>query len=517
MTTTNGSVTSIEFDGAISSHRLSDFAESIGAPLELRDHDRYYHLGARTVHDSRGGPNSTFAQQLQAEMVKDALMLYLPVERRLDPQRQDFRAEALHQLDRLSSRHPVQRYVYDPLVAGAVDAIISRAFDLEIIPNDGGGSHIWLHFGKRSELPDKTSGVPYFRALQHVPELAQQGHGVRSFCSILLALMSSKWAFALVDEPEMFLHPPQAQIIGQILGSDQIVPGQVFVATHSADVLHGILSASGARTKIMRFTRKGSNFNCRSIPVADARRLQEATGAHSKAALDAFFHDRTILCEGEFDARFYGALTDAMGTTESGAGLRDVLFFPCGGKQRMPAIARTLVQLGIDVRVICDFDALREEQTISGLVLAAGGDWTTLRSRWRAVCSAIESRTREDDLTKIRDEGIQILTAATVSTTANEMSRRIRALWRRLSGWELAKAFGIQSLSGEPHKQCLDLVGDLEKLGIYVTPWGELENLDRAAGGASSKSSWLDTVLEKNLAVAEELESARRVLRGVLS
>ena len=48
----------------------------------------------------------------------------------------------------------------------------------------------------------------------------------------------------LLDEPEVFLHPPQALQLGEMI-SELVEPSQqIFIATHSADFLRGLLSST---------------------------------------------------------------------------------------------------------------------------------------------------------------------------------------------------------------------------------------------------------------------------------
>jgi hypothetical protein len=48
----------------------------------------------------------------------------------------------------------------------------------------------------------------------------------------------------VIDEPEAFLHPPQARLIGSSLVQDRRDNRQLFIATHSADILSGVLNTT---------------------------------------------------------------------------------------------------------------------------------------------------------------------------------------------------------------------------------------------------------------------------------
>ena len=64
-----------------------------------------------------------------------------------------------------------------------------------------------------------------------MPRLDQQGDGMKSFMGLLLNIVASAYPVVLVDEPEAFLHPPQARLIGRMLGDEKDPGAQVLVAT----------------------------------------------------------------------------------------------------------------------------------------------------------------------------------------------------------------------------------------------------------------------------------------------
>lgn len=60
----------------------------------------------------------------------------------------------------------------------------------------------------------------------------------------------------LVDEPEAFLHPPQARVLGENFSS-LLGERQAFISTHSIEFIKGLLSTNQARVKIIRLERDG--------------------------------------------------------------------------------------------------------------------------------------------------------------------------------------------------------------------------------------------------------------------
>lgn len=87
-------------------------------------------------------------------------------------------------------------------------------------------------------LPMKTF-TSWFDSYKHVHN---QGDGIKSFTGILLYLMLDYYCTFLIDEPESFLHPPQANIMGRIIVETLSNDQQAFISTHSEDIIKGLLS-----------------------------------------------------------------------------------------------------------------------------------------------------------------------------------------------------------------------------------------------------------------------------------
>lgn len=76
--------------------------------------------------------------------------------------------------------------------------------------------------------------------------------------SIITAIITLKKPIILLDEPEAFLHPPQAMQLGRIISNLVDESQQIFVSTHSADFLRGLLGAT-KDSVIIHLDRNDSN------------------------------------------------------------------------------------------------------------------------------------------------------------------------------------------------------------------------------------------------------------------
>jgi ABC-type polar amino acid transport system ATPase subunit len=130
-----------------------------------------------------------------------------------------------------------------------VSQLFQQAFGKELIVNRTAGAVIMLHMGTRPIPPvgqDRLSSE-YRDALHQLPLVQNQGDGIRSFLGVLLHTLVVDRDIILIDEPEAFLHPPQANLLGRILATEVPNPRQLIVSTHSADFLRGALDAPNSR------------------------------------------------------------------------------------------------------------------------------------------------------------------------------------------------------------------------------------------------------------------------------
>lgn len=189
--------------------------------------------------------------------------------------------------------------------------------------------------------------------LYKVDLLDNQGDGLKSFVSTFLSLNSKEGDLILLDEPEAFLHPPLARQLGEMIGSIDNDDTTVFVATHSVEILKGILSKN-QNVNVIRITRADEKEN--DIRVLDQEVLENILHnplLRVSRVLEGVFCDKVIITESEADELVYQELTEKF-APESG------MYFVHGqNKQTLSTIANLYKKIGIKYEIIVDFDVLR--------------------------------------------------------------------------------------------------------------------------------------------------------------
>jgi hypothetical protein len=339
---------------------------------------------------------------------------------------------------------------------------------------------------------------------------------MRSFAGVMLHTSVGTECILLIDEPEAFLHPPQARLLGQMLVSDKPQHRQLFVATHSGDVMRGVLDGNLGNVRVVRIRREGSVNEVKELDAHAVQGLWTDPLLRASNILDGVFHERVIVSESDGDSRFFTAIADALYEGMlAGQRKPDVMFTHCGGKDRLPLVVKSLQALDVPVRAVADFDILSDEPLLEKLVTAAGGEWVTLRPRWNSVKKAIDSIRPQLVTGEVRRQIETILTNVTDEVFPRAAKRRIEDVLKQTSPWSLAKRSGKAFVpSGTPIQEYERLEAELRRLGIFVVEVGELERFYPAAGGHGP--AWVNEVLQKALATDPDLKNAREFVEKLL-
>jgi hypothetical protein len=301
----------------------------------------------------------------------------------------------------------------------------------------------------------------------------------------------------LVDEPEAFLHPPQARHLGRILvgygAEGHPAHKQLFLATHSGDVLRGALDSESKRVRVLRLRRSGDVNVTRELSNAEVAKVWSDPLLRYSNILDGLFHEKVVVTEADGDCRFYAAVMDAaFDTNNSSARKRDVMFTHCGGKARLPLVIRSLRGLEVPVAVVADFDVLNDEQPLRNIVESAGGEWSTIEHDWREVKHAIDSKKPELSTEEVKKDIEEILSKAASPVFPSAAKSQIQSVLRRSSPWSTAKTVGASFVpNGQPTQAYLRLVAALEVVGIFVVPWENLKGFARVRAAIMAQDGWL--------------------------
>lgn len=151
--------------------------------------------------------------------------------------------------------------------------------------------------------------------LKNFEKLDDQGDGLKSFVATVLAMLVSKKPVLLIDEPEAFLHSPQARKLGELI-AQYSEDRQMFIATHSSDLLSGIFARRQEDVTVIRIERVKNN---NKINLIDHTRLTDIMNhplLSSSRILEAIFYKGTVIVEDDSDSTFYQRISRIIRTSD---------------------------------------------------------------------------------------------------------------------------------------------------------------------------------------------------------
>jgi len=168
--------------------------------------------------------------------------------------------------------HPIHILYADDRVEKRMSDYFRQAFGKDLIVFHAGGQSWPLLVGDRPEVQageDRVSATYNQRLRAATVRLEEQGDGMRSFATVVLGMLAPDTpSLLLLDEPEAFLHPPQARLLGEFIAKERPPHAQLFIATHSPDVLQGLLNSARDHLRVIRIQRDGAVNRVRELDKA---------------------------------------------------------------------------------------------------------------------------------------------------------------------------------------------------------------------------------------------------------
>lgn len=407
--------------------------------------------------------------------------LHLLFIKRLSTERRLTSSNALQRND-WPEQNPIYKLNQSESLTQQLSDYFHQAFGSDLIVNRNDMRTIPLHIG---QAPDKTTFTianqdEYYNQVNKLPKLQDQGDGMRSFASILLDTFTSEYSITLIDEPEAFLHPPQARILGKMLAKNNPSDRQLLISTHSEDFLQGLLDANSENVTVIRINR---DSNTNRMSVLENNKIKELWSnpilRYSKI-LDGLFHEKVVVCESDYDCLFYQAIIDAVYEYKNEIS-PDILFTHCGGKTRIKDVVKALKAVNVPVVAICDFDLLNESRDFKPITASYGINWKEeLSADMKIIYDSMNAKCSGEN-----------------------------------DAWEQIKEVGKAGFTGKEPAAYEKVEEVCKSAGLFVVPVGEMECFDKTIN--KKKKDWIYNVLEKyDLATEKKLEEARKFIQEIV-
>lgn len=371
------------------------------------------------------------------------------------------------------------------------------------------GGNLSFFLGKSDvEIPKMTDAYSSqaIRFFESAPTIDRQGLGMRNVIGLLLRLYTDSRSIVLIDEPEAFLHPPQADRLGQIIGKVcKQERKQVICATHDRSLISGLSKGANEEIAIQRLgVERGVEqpYFSKAIGVEVLKDVRNKSRIRFTPVLESIFSSATVLVENEKDALFFEeALShfNSHSPSEVPKNLRDsILFIPTNGNSNFASTRDLLKGLHSPTVVVGDLDLISDPKRLRKTVASTGrGD----AEKAGQLADQIVTRFRElhaGELDKV-----------------NKDSRE----------GKVKKIVADQLKAQHPDPQIKGLVTEilelLEESGVLLIPQGELEDFDRTVTSSKDKNEWVRQAIDHDVhrsGAVQDFISAivRRVNREIL-
>lgn len=398
-----------------------------------------------------------------------------------------------------NKNHPIHYAAFDSEYRKWLSSNFKKAFDVDLTPNTQYGAEIPLCMGEPVKLTneyedEQTRLEAYAKILESYKQVQNQGDGIKSFTGILLYLMLDYYRIYLIDEPESFLHPPQAMIMGQIIGKTLTNQQQAFISTHSEEIIKGLLEVCPNRIKIIRITRKDDVNKFSILGSEKFNQVWNDPLLKYSNIMASLFHKSVVLCESDSDCKMYSIIEGHIKQKQQK--YSEALFIHCGGKQRMAKIITALRSLDIDVKLIVDIDVLNDKEVFKGIVEAYGIDFSSIFTDYNNIVSNLHSPKEKINRLTAKTTINQILDMSQNTDLSEREINEIREVISTISKWKGLKASGVASIpSGNATSSFRTMNELLKSNGIFIVPVGELECFIKEVGGHGPE--WTNRVLER--------------------
>lgn len=414
--------------------------------------------------------------------------------------------------------HPIHLLLMDDVLSKDISNKFKHAFGDDLTPFRAGGSSFPLYVGEKPIVPpgkDELSKEFVDNLLGSCVQLDKQGDGMRSFAAVMLHILAAQThSIQFLDEPEAFLHPPQARLLGRYIAQNRPGRSQLFISTHSTDVLDGLIEGGSDKVRIVRLRRDGNVNRVKELSKVQTKAVAKDTLARFSRVFDGIFFEHVIICEADADCMFYQSILNL--PMISGDRRPDVLFVHTAGKHRMAKLADTLRSLDVPVSVIADIDIFNDEAIFKNLFEKLGGDWAEVHKHWKTVSDAVLQQRpplNAEQVARLISE--QLDGVSGTKEFPEEKERAIKEVFKTISPWSAMKRSGRSALpAGEPIKQFDALSEKCSHYRLWIVPVGEIEGFCRSIG--SHGPGFVEKVLEeRSVETDPELKEAREFIERI--
>ncbi len=384
-----------------------------------------------------------------------------------------------------------------------VRQIIMDIFNLDIYLDTSNLGMLQFKIGIDFSKISDNSQIAYSQ-LNHYPLLDIQGDGIRSAIGIISAIIAVKKPVILLDEPEAFLHPPQAIKLGGVISKLVDDTQQIFISTHSVDFLKGLLGSTREATIIHLNRKLNDEIEVKVLNSDILNSIITDPLLSSSRVLEGMFYKGVVATEGDADTTFYQRLFQKVNSSD------EIHFVNAHNKQTLKKLIEPYKILGIKFAMIADIDVIRDIHEFKSLINISSDEQLKKQiiNDRNIIYNFFHNQNKHKTLCKLYEETKKLTSEQlpSVDADSNEIDSRISEFRLSLKkireeSDELAnlKKDGYYSLREDLQKTCENLLINCASIGLFIVKVGELESwlIDYGIQRTFNKSKWISSALNK--------------------
>lgn len=413
---------------------------------------------------------------------------YLPAERRaqlIEP------ASAVGPLTAPENLLAAMQYA-DPAIQAQFDAAIASIFDNTHVVLDA-SERIQLTLRVANNLPELT-GQPIQDAqtLGQLRELRREGEGLQNVAAIVLTMLLCQGRVLLIDQPEAGLHPETSRrLAAWIAESAATLSCQVFVVTRDTSFLSGLFAGT-ADVSIWRVSRREDTTRFDPVPAEVSRALATFPLFTSQNAIECLMRDGVIVTPESADKVIYQAVAERIVKTHN------LGFVHAHNARNLTFAAKAFRRTNMPTCVVAELDLLQSEAPFSELVRAMSNaapptPWLATRER---LVSHVEGRFDEQELSATSNEVEAFLDQYKQGNGNPAVQTTGSATVNKTSKWERLRRERLMILPQELRIWVEELLEDLKRIGLFISPKGKLPNWIGFSADAEDPEGWLNRAMQ---------------------
>ncbi len=373
-------------------------------------------------------------------------------------------------------QHDLHALHLNDSVRQALTNEVKRAFSKAIWSDISRGTILCLRIGQDDEIPSaedrhSTEKMSKFRTI------VDEGDGMKSYVATCISLLLGRRPVSVIDEPEMCLHPPQAYSLGQFIGAHGTSPQTAtFVATHSSQVLRGVIQTA-EKLKIVRLSKIKDGFYAKQVDSEVLAEAMKKPTVRAETVLDGIFSQAVTIIEGDGDRIVYQATWEKVGGDLN----FDIHFTTVGGTGGIADTCQLYRVLGIPVAVMADLDLVTDKPKIKRILKSLIDDATIVPGLLKRIDEIAEAIRLLPPTISEQQAGDELNELATkdhdwTKGSDRELRSKLNSLSNSLNGMRGVKDGGLRELPKHIRDPLENILADLEVHGVFLVPFGELED-----------------------------------------